>query len=155
MKRVFYEKKGRRYVPVREYDSDLMNSFPEGSHLIVCVPGETCRRYNIDPQYAPMIAAGLNARKTISEAMMKASELRPHRELITVEQRQAWDALAQAFGDGLATLETNSVYNIVEEGIEAMVREQEKLLKYPAVKKAYEHFLSVAALTKEHTGVEE
>lgn len=149
MKKIFYEKKGSRYVPAREYDSEIMNSFPEGTHLVVCNLGETSRRYKIDPQYAPMIAAGLHARRAISDAMVKASEMRPSKELLTAEQQQAWSALAQAFGDGLATLETNSVYNIVEVGIETMVREQEKLLKHPAVKRAYEHFLSVVALTKE------
>lgn len=42
-------KDGRRYVPVSEYDSDIMEGYPEGAHLIVCHPGSTIRRYNVDP----------------------------------------------------------------------------------------------------------
>ena len=39
VKKVYYEKIGRRYRPVAEYDSDLLDSFPKGSHLICVYPG--------------------------------------------------------------------------------------------------------------------
>ena len=35
MKKVYYIKEGRRYVPVAEYDQDLMDSFPKGTHIVV------------------------------------------------------------------------------------------------------------------------
>lgn len=149
MKKTFYEKVGRRYKPVYEYDSELLDSFSKGCHLVVCCPGETSRRYNVDPAFVPMIAAGLYARKAISDAIVRASELRPSKTLITEEQQQAWEALAKAFGDELATLQTNSIYNIVEEGIQTMIREQEKLMKHPSVKKAYDHFLLMTKLAGE------
>ena len=49
MKRIYYEKVGRSYKPVSEYDSDLLDSLPKGAHLIMCYPGGSSRRYNIDP----------------------------------------------------------------------------------------------------------
>jgi hypothetical protein len=55
MKKIYYEKRGRRYVPVAEYDNDLLDSFPKGNHLVMSYPGGTSRRFNIDPAYAAMI----------------------------------------------------------------------------------------------------
>ena len=65
MKKIFYEKVGRRYVPVSEYDSDLLDAFPKGTHIVMCYPGGQSRRYQIDPAYAPMIAAGRVAEEAI------------------------------------------------------------------------------------------
>ena len=58
MKKIYYEKVGRRYVPVSEYDNDFLDSFTKGNHLVMSYPGGTSRRYNVDPNYAAMIAAG-------------------------------------------------------------------------------------------------
>ena len=47
MKKIYYEKKGRRYVPVAEYDNDFMDSLTKGTHLVMSYPGGTSRRFNI------------------------------------------------------------------------------------------------------------
>ena len=39
----FYIKRGRRYVPVREYDAMLQNALPHGSYVTVVKPGEVCK----------------------------------------------------------------------------------------------------------------
>ena len=57
-KTIFYKKVGRRYVPVYEYDQTLMDALPKGSHLIQVYPGGQSTKYNVDPAYAPLIAAG-------------------------------------------------------------------------------------------------
>ena len=149
MNKVYYEKIGRRYVPVREYNTDLMDSFPEGCHLVICRFQATSRRYQIDPAFAPLIAAGLYARTAIESALAKASEMRPARTPITEEQQAAWKQLAAAFDDELCTLQGASVHDIAQAGVDAMVQESKELLKNPAVRKAYEHFLVVAKLVGE------
>ena len=149
-KKVFYEKKGRRYIPVSEYDSDYLDSFPRGNHLVMCYPGGTSRRFNIDPNYASLIAAGRVAEDAICEAIRKASEMRPQKTPITEEQRQAWANLANAFGDELATLHINSARDIAEAGLTAMQIEADKLMSNPSVRKAYERFLLICELSKEH-----
>ena len=149
MKKIYYEKVGRRYVPVAEYDSDFLDSFTKGNHLVMCYPGGTSRRFNIDPNYAAMIAAGRVAEDEICRAISKASEMRPQQTPITEGQRKAWHKLAKEFGDDLATLNGLSVRDCAEAGIKAMQLEAEKLLTNPAVKEAYNHFLFVCALTKE------
>jgi len=149
MKKVFYEKVGRRYKPVYEYDSVLMDSFPKGTHLVQCYPGGSSRRYNIDPAYAPMIAAGRVAEDAISKAVQQASEMRPHRAPITQEQADAWQALAKSFGDERYYIEIPSAREIAEAGIKAMIDEAEELMTNPIVRRAYERFLFIAELTRE------
>jgi hypothetical protein len=98
-----------------------------------------------------MIAAGRVAEDAMCRAIQKASELRPQRTPITEGQRRAWRKLAQEFGDELATLNIASARDIAEAGIKAQMVEAERLLSNPAVRKAYERFLFVAELTKDHT----
>jgi len=148
MKKIYYEKIGRRYVPVAEYDNELLDSFPKGNHLVMCYPGGTSRRFNIDPNYAAMIAAGRVAEDAISQALHKASEMRPQRTPITPGQRRAWKKLAKEFGDDLATLSLGSARDLAEAGVQAMQAEADKLMQHAGVRQAYEQFLLVCRLTQ-------
>jgi hypothetical protein len=152
MKKIYYEKVGRRYVPVAEYDSNFLDSFTKGNHLVMSYPGGTSRRFNIDPNYAAMIAAGRVAEDAVCRAISKASELRPKQTPITPEQKTAWEALAKAFGDDLCTLHGLSVHDCAEAGIKAMQEEADKLMKHESVRKAYEQFQLMCELTKEQNG---
>ena len=138
-------------MPVYEYDNDLLDSFSKGTHLVDVYPGGSSRRYNIDPAYAPMIAAGRVAEDAMSKAISAASEMRPKSTPITEGQRRAWRKLAKEFGDDLATLNISSARDIAEAGIKAQMAEVDKLMTNPAVRKAYERFLFIAELTKDHT----
>jgi len=150
MKKIYYEKKGKRYVPVAEYDNDLADSFHKGTHIVMCYPGGQSRRYNIDPNYAALIAAGRVAEDAICKALNKASEMRPARTPITPAQQRAWKKLAKEFGDELCTLNGASIHDIAEAGVKALQSEADKLLTNPAVRAAYDHFLFVAELSKSH-----
>ena len=147
-KKIYYEKRGRRYVPVMEHDYELMDAMPRGNHLIMCYPGGRSTRYNIDPALAPMIAAGRVAENRMSEAVRKASEMRPRRKELTHDQQRAWTRLNRAMGDDIYTIEVASARDIAEAGLKAMQAEAEQLLTNPAVKLAYEQFLLVCELTK-------
>lgn len=148
-KKIYYEKIGRKYVPVAEYDSDFLDSFTKGNHLVMSYPGGTSRRFNIDPAYAPMIAASRVAEDAICRAISKASEMRPQRTPITPSQKAAWENLAKELGDELATLNGLSIRDCAEAGVKAMQEEADKLLKHESVQKSYEHFLLMCELTKE------
>jgi hypothetical protein len=149
-KKIYYEKRGRRYVPVMEHDYELMDAMPKGNHLIMCYPGGQSTRYNIDPALAPMIAAGRVAEDQMSEAVRKASEMRPRRKELTVEQQRAWTRLNKVMGDDVYTIEVASAREIAEAGLKAMQAEADKLLTNPAVRLAYEQFLFVCELTKKN-----
>ena len=156
MKKIYYEKVGRRYIPVAEYDYKLMDAFPKGSHLVTTVPGGVSRRHKIDPDYAPMIAAGIVAEDVISAVLVKATDLRlgnnERSKILTPSQKAAWENLVKELGEGASRLEWPSAREAAEEGVKAMIEEAKKLLKNPAVKKAYDHFMMVCELTKEHNG---
>jgi len=153
MKKIFYERVGRRYKPVYEYDQTLMDAFPKGTHLVVCYPGGQSTRYNINPNYAAMIAAGRVAEDAIAKKLMEASELRmqrPDRERqLTEGQRAAWENLVKEFGDTARQLEWPSIREVAEEGVRAMQAEADRLMTNPVVRRAYERFLFVAALSQE------
>jgi hypothetical protein len=149
VKKVYYEKIGRRYVPVAEYDSDLLDSFHKGSHLVCVYPGGQSRRSNVEPNYAALIAASRVAKEAMTKAMLMASELRPQRTPITPGQHKAWKKLAKEFGTELCTLHGSSAHDIAEAGINALFSEADVLYSNPAVRDAYEKFLLVCALTKQ------
>jgi hypothetical protein len=149
MKKVYYEKIGRRYRPVAEYDSDLLDSFHRGSHLVCVYPGGQSRRFNVEPNHAAMIAAGRVAEDAMCKAINKASELRPQRTPITPGQQRAWKKLAKEFGDELCTLNGASTRDIAEAGVKVMQEEADKLMSHPAVVDAWEKFMLTCELTKE------
>ena len=149
MKKIFYEKVGRKYVPIAEYDNEYLDSFSKGNHLVMCYPGGQSRRYNIDPNYAAMIAAGRVAADEITRAIYMASELKPQQKPITEGQRKAWNKLSKEFGTERFALQHSSARDVAEAGVNAMMIEADILMNNPAVKNAYDHFLLVAELTKD------
>jgi hypothetical protein len=153
---IFYIKKGRKYIPHSTYSSEFCDSFPKGTHLVDVYPGGSSRRFNVDPAYAPMIAAARVAEDAISKSIMEASALRvPERDKpLTPAQLKAWKALAKTFGTERYALEWCSYREAAEAGVKAMQEEADKLMTNPSVRKAYERFLLVAQLTKDHVASE-
>ena len=121
--------------------------------MVQSYPGGTLRRFNIDPAYAPMIAAGRVAEDAISKKIMDVTEIRrqsKNRETpLTPGQKAAWDNLVKEFGPDAKQLEWPSARECAEEAVKAMALEAEKLLDHPAARKAYENFLLVCAIVKE------
>ena len=148
MKKIYYEKKGRRYVPVSEYDSEYLDSFPKGNHLVMCYPGGSSRRFRIDPALAPMIAAGRYAEDVICDALRKASDLRPKRAPITKGQQADWENLVKEFGEDARMLEWPSARDVCEQAVKAMQVEADRLMQHASVRQAYEQFMLVCKLTK-------
>ncbi len=155
MKKVFYEKVGRKYVPISEYDSEMIDAFRKGTHIVMSYPGGQSRRYNIDPAYGPMIAAGRVAEDAMAMALVRAGELRlqsgARSTQMTQEQQDAWHHLVEVFGDSAKQLEWPSAREVAEEGVKAMMAEAEKLLEDDNVRRAWERFLFLSKLTKDHT----
>ena len=150
MKEIFYKKVGRRYVPVYEYDQDLLDAFPKGNHLVMCYPGGQSRRFNIDPNYAALIAAGRVAEQPMRDAIRKASEMHQSNEqALTNEQLAAWENFVEVMGDRGRYVHYRSVHDIAEAGLKALEEEAAKLMTHPAVRDAYEQFQLVCKLVKD------
>lgn len=150
-KTIFYKKVGRKYEPVYEYDQELMDAFPKGTHIVMSYPGGQSRRYCIDPNYAAMIAAGRVAEDAICSAIAQAQELRPKQTPITEEQRSLWNALAKSFNQDDYPLIRPAARDAAEAAVKAMMEEADKLLSNPTVRKSFERFLMVAQLSKDST----
>ena len=149
MKKIFYEKVGKKYVPVKEHDPDLMDALPHGHHLIYCCPGVESRRYNIDPNYAALIAASRIAEEVIVKAILRASELRPVAEPYTEEEIKAWENFRIVSGDNLSVLRGSSIQECVDAGIKALIHEAHKLLQNESTRIAYDQFMLIATLSEE------
>ena len=151
MKKIFYEKVGRRYKPVYEYDQTLMDSFPHGAHLVLSYPGGQSRRFNINPNYAAMIAAGRVAEDAMHNAIREAGEMKQAtwgNVCLTNEQLAAWEHFKEVMGERGHYVQYNSIHDIAEAGLKALEAEADKLMKHESVKRAYEQFLLVCELTK-------
>jgi len=128
-----------------------MDSFPAGTHMVVCHPGGKSYRYNIDPAFAPMIAAGRVCEDIISKAIMKAHEARPYQNtILNDEQLAAWEHLQSVLGDRGRYIEWPSAREITDAAVKAMSEEAVKLLENPSVKMAYDHFQLVCDLVKDN-----
>ena len=153
MKTIYYKKQGRRYIPVSEYDSELLDSLPKGNHLVMVYPGGKSTRCHVEPALAPLLAAGRVAEDALAGALVKAGELRMQSQdrnrPLTEEERAAWNNLVDIFGDSAKQLEWPSAREVAEEGLKALQKEAEMLLSNNAVRKSYEHFLLMCKLTKE------
>lgn len=146
MKEIYYKKVGRRYVPVSEYDSELLDAFPKGDHLVSVYPGGSSRRYKIDPNYAALIAAGRVAEEAIRSAIHRASEARPTRKELTPEQQRAWKTMQAAMGDDRFYVSYGSISDAVDAGMTVLQQEANKLMTHPAVQDAYNQFLTVCKM---------
>lgn len=149
MKQIFYKKQGRRYVPVSEYDNELLDAFPRGDHLISVRPGISSRRYDVDTALAPMIAAGLYAEDAVSRAIYNAMELRPQTVTMTPRQLKLMEELTKSMNRQDAQWIRPCARDAAEAGVRAMQAEAERRMSHPAVRQAYEHFLTVARLCDE------
>lgn len=147
MDQIYYKKVGRKYVEVAH--GDVINSYPMGASLVICEPGSTMRYYKIDPALAPMAAASQTAKQILSKVLMDELSMRPSKTIHTEEQVDAWEKLSEAFGDRIHPLQWPSVHTAVEAAMKVLQQDAQKMLEYPAVKKAYEDFLLVYKLTKE------
>ena len=129
MKETFYRKVGHRYKPVLEYDSNMLDAFPAGAHLVVCEPGCKSTFYNVEPDHASLLAAFHAHREELGKVLRKASELRMQRKITTPKEREAWKAWVSIMGDKVMVLESPAAYEILN-ALEA------SLVKFAAKEKA-------------------
>jgi hypothetical protein len=149
VRKVYYTKQGRKYVPVEEYDPDLMDALPYGTHLTVVKHGGQSRRYNVDPAIAPFAAATLALENKLADIIQKATLATPANRPITEEQREAWERFREVMGNDLGMLLNPSITDVARQILETIQAEAEKQLTNPAVCQAYDDYVLLATLSKE------
>lgn len=149
-KKIYYVKQGRKYVPVKEYDSDLMDAMPYGTHLVQVREGGMSRRYNIDPDTAQYAAAALALEEKLIQIVSEAMDARPSkRPPLTDEQMNAWVQFRDAMGDQMGMLEYPSLREVAERFLKTLQETAVEQMNNPTVRNAYEKYLMLATLTKE------
>lgn len=143
----FYRKEGRKYIPVSEYDNELTDAWPEGTHLTISAPGRRSRRYDVDPALAPMIAAGYTAEERITQVIMDKLSFRPEQLPVTPAQHKAWDNMKKVWGEDMCRLQSGSIGEAVRAGVDEMVKEAESLLLNPALQNSYNNYILLCKLT--------
>jgi hypothetical protein len=150
VKTVFYKKVGRRYVPVSEYDSELLDAFPKGTHIVMSYPGGKSTRYNIDPNYAAMIAAGRVAEDAITQSIQHSTELRPMNRDIDEDTQRRWKEFIATVPEQFRFMFTHgSARDAAEAGVRAMQEEADRLMQHESVRRAYEQFQLVCKLVSQ------
>lgn len=148
MTTVFYKKQGRRYVPVAQYDPEYLDSLPRGAHLILCNPGIKSRHFNIDPNHAALIAASRSMLDAMTQALVRASEVKPTTsKALSEAQIAAWNNLIEALGEDGRMLRYDSAHDICKSGVDALMTEAAQLMENESVRRAYDHFLLMCKLS--------
>ncbi|MEY2854624.1 MAG: hypothetical protein RL030_1756 [Pseudomonadota bacterium] len=114
-----YEKRGRRYVPVGQYDPAVMDGLPLGAHLICVTPGITSTRYHVEPDQASLLAALAQHREAISDGLRRISlptVVPPERDNKTrMRHEAAWLAYKGIMGDDALMLTRPGVGGLLDE----------------------------------------
>lgn len=150
MKTGIYKKVGRRYIEIGEFDPEYLDHVPNGVTMTVKRPGCQSTRYNVDPDIVPLLAAAVYCEDQISNAIYRASELRPHNRAITPEQREAFDRFLATMPEddhSRFMLTHGSCREAAEAGSRALVAEAKELLTNESIKQAYEHFMLLCKLS--------
>lgn len=114
-----YKKIGRRYKPVAEHEE--WDSYPAGAHLVICQPGSTMRRFNVDPDRAGLLAAAEPLRDQIRALVMELHKMRPTRRPVTQKQAAAWRRFQKAMGGDGYFVEYASVGEIADAVVDLIV----------------------------------
>lgn len=119
-----YKKVGRRYKPAAEHEQ--WDSYPKGSHLVVCQPGSTMRRFSIDPDRAGLLAAAEPLRDQIRALVVEPHKMRPTRRPVTMQQAAAWRRFQKAMGGDGYFVEYASVGEIADAVVDLIVKGEGK-----------------------------
>lgn len=144
----FYKKVGRRYIPVLEHDSEVMDALPYGDHLISVRRSSESRRHRVDPAFAPMIAAGLYALDAMVKSIYDNMSLREEPVRLTPQQQKLMSELTASMNRQDLKWTRPAAFDAAQAGIRTLQEEAERLMTNPAVREAYEKFLVVAKLSQ-------
>ena len=114
-----YKKVGRRYHPCAEHEE--WGSYPAGAHLVVCQPGSTLRRFDIDPDRAGLLAAAEPLRDQIKDLVVEQLRMRPAREPVTQKQADAWRAFQAAMGNSGYAVSYPSAHALADAVVDLIV----------------------------------
>lgn len=145
MKETYYVKRGRKYIPISEYDSEIYQSIKYGTHLVVNHLGSTMYTYDVEPDHAAIIAAAKIFKEYLVKSLHHASEARPktgNTKPFTERQMEAYNKLKEELGEDTYYFEFPSLNEITSKAVDNFIEHySKKYEEYPFVKKAYDNLL--------------
>lgn len=108
----WYEKKGRKYVPVAEYAR--IDGWPKGFHIVYVKPGSTMCKFLIEPDRANLLAAAIEHEDALRAIISDMLAMRPTKRPVTKKQAAAWQAFQETMGNERFIVEYASVGEIVD-----------------------------------------
>jgi hypothetical protein len=109
-----FQKRGRRYFPVAEYDPLITESFEYGHHLVSVSPGLKMTTYQVEPEQAPILAALREHRETLAKAIKEASAKRPSSGRLTQRELAAFQVWKEMIGQDAFTILVPSAFDILD-----------------------------------------
>jgi hypothetical protein len=118
-----YEKRGRRYHPVAEYDTQPY--WGAGHWLVYVQPGVKSTRRLLEPALAEVEAAMTLAREEMLRAMSEEAQRKvpafEKSDVVLRKHEKAWAAYREAMGDEYThILQGASFSSVVEAGLDAL-----------------------------------
>lgn len=137
MSTTLYEKRGTRYVPVAEYDTQPY--WTAGYWLVHVQPGLRTTKQLLNPAFAEVEAAMHKAAVAMKKAMVEESKRKlpayQLSDIVLTKHEKAWAAYREAMGDEYThILKGASMSSIVEAGL-SVLRE---VLESQGLKSSYE-----------------
>jgi hypothetical protein len=124
MSEILYRKVGRRYVPVSVTHDP---GWTPGSHLVVVCREFRVTQHQIEPAFAEVEAAMVEASNEMTMAMRDASRLKPN-AMWSKKQLKGWEAFRAVAGDPNGLMfDSCSARDVVTAGLDAVrarLREQ-------------------------------
>ena len=117
---IFYIKKGRKYVPISVYSSNLMSGLPIGSHLVTVKENMTSYRRCVEPATAEVLAAAHLMRQVMLQAMTIKAEIQPPHVKFTPKQKAAWEAFAATMKNQHSICTFESISTVIEAGMQVL-----------------------------------
>lgn len=114
MTETFFVKRGRRYIPVHYYDSELCDSLSEGYHLVHVYKGGRYTKFNINPNHAAVLSTVRSVRSSLENAVVEASAKRPFNTKISDQEQKAWEVFKKSTKSTLFTLALPSARDIID-----------------------------------------
>ena len=138
--------KTEEYTPVKMgfFNTGLLG---EGSYLLQVRKNGSSLTAEVSPDAAPMVAAAIHAKDKVVEVVHQASAARPSRNACSPEEIEAWEVFKSK--TTYHAIEYPSAQAIADAAMFSLMDEAEKLLKYPAVREAYDQFIMLCKLTQD------
>lgn len=146
---ILYRKNDQgEFEPAYVRDLEILDThWPPGHHLVSVRPGSRSGSYRINPNHAMVLATVREISDELCQEVGRVQALRPSKPAVTAEQREAWDRMLEAFGDGVYG-KGASQQMIVDAMAELLAQKLEETVeKNPGLRGATERYQTLVAMT--------